>query len=469
MTEDRRGDKPAVHDNDILDEPLVRYSGTDAILPLGDGDAVDLNATPDPFTGVMPAAAVLTALQMHGDDGETDARQRIGRRLRALREDLGLSRKDLAPRAGIGQARLADVEGGNAELGMSFVASLVQAMGAQLSDIAAADAPEVSMRHLTRIGESAGVPKAVLERIGEVVGRRRFPAALERGFGWKREPLFAGAPRSPKVGALVAFNARQDARPPDDSPVLALARRMSELSASEHESSFDSIPDDPAELRRQVLAVGQRRPGAHAGVTLDMLLSWTWDSGIIVLPLTKAKDFGAGVWFVDEDPVVMLQENRPFGAYWLYDLAHELGHLALGHVVERGIVDVGEQKHRATTAQHEQEAINFGLELLLPGAEEMIADVRRRTANDAPHRFKFAVAAVARESNVSAGVLGFAAARAMWDVPEDKDRWGSASNLAREEDDDGRARVEAAFSERIRPVGLDELDAALLRAVSSST
>jgi Zn-dependent peptidase ImmA (M78 family)/DNA-binding XRE family transcriptional regulator len=457
-----RDDAPA--DDEVLDEPPVRYGGTDALIEFADGARIDLNATPDPFSGELPRSKGLTALQMPGEDPDALGRARIGRRLKALREDSGLSKKEVAERAGIGATRVTQVERGEVAFGMSLFVSLVRAMGGRVPEVAAPDAPEVSMRALVKIGETAGAQRPVLERIGAIVGRQRFPDALIRAYGWTQDALFAGEPRSPRVGAQVAFNARPGMLPPDDSPTLALARTLSVLSASLYEKPFAGVPADPRELRLQVL---EDKDKDNGDVTLDALLEWAWSAGIIVLPLAKG-NFGAAVWFAEDVPVVVLQEPRTFAAYWLFDLAHELAHLALGHVATRGILDVGELKDRDTRSVQEREANTFALELLLPASRTLVAEVRRRTANDAPGRFKFAVRDVAREQGVSAGVLGFVAARAMSDVPADKDRWGSASNLARDEDPDGRARVEAAFRARIDPNRLQQLDGALLRAVALS-
>ena len=219
MKEDRRKNQDRGNLDEIFDAPLVRYHGTDAVVRLGTGDAVDLNAVRDPFTGDLPATPGLTQLQMPGEDPDAEERQRIGRRLRALREDRRLSKKELASRAGVAIARLTEAEEGNAALGISLISSLVHAMDADLWEIAHPDAPEKPTQQLVRAGARAGVPRAALERIRAIVGRRRFSAGLERAFHWSSEALASGTPQSPKLALSVAFNARQDLRPRDDSPV----------------------------------------------------------------------------------------------------------------------------------------------------------------------------------------------------------------------------------------------------------
>lgn len=78
----------------------------------------------------------------------------------------------------------------------------------------------------------------------------------------------------------------------------------------------------------------------------------------------------------------------------------------------------------------EQADSDFGLEILLPNHEELLQDVRRE-ARGSHLRFKGAVASVADAAQVIPGLLGMVAAYALTEVGQEKDRWGSATNLAR--------------------------------------
>jgi Zn-dependent peptidase ImmA (M78 family)/transcriptional regulator with XRE-family HTH domain len=445
-------------DDDVLDAPLVRYGGRDAILLLDGDHEVDLNAVRDPFTGELPSAQP-TATGGMSDDDDAEVRARVGRRLQALREDRGLSKKALAELAGVSPGALNRAENGDPSTGLALTMRLVRALAAPLSEIADAGAPELSMRSISKIGQAAGAPRELLERLGATAGRRTFVPTLGRGFGWTRDALFAGHPKSAAPEIAVAFKALERT-PPRDAPMLALAKTLSDFSAPRHEPPFRGIPDDPRQIR---LAVMER--AASPVVSLDALLSWAWDAGIVVLPLAKAKDFVAAVWTIDETPVIVIAESRAVAAYWLFDLAHEIGHLALGHVGEAGIVDVEAPEAQGLDDDQEREANAFALALLLGEPDALLADVRTRTKNDAPRLFKFSVRDVAAERHVSPGVLGFAAAHEMSDVPADKDRWGSAQNLAKAEDADGRSRVQREYRARIPLDGIDDIDAALVAAV----
>jgi transcriptional regulator with XRE-family HTH domain/Zn-dependent peptidase ImmA (M78 family) len=445
-------------DRELL-EPLVRFAAADAVLVLDDGQAIDLNSLANPFTGELPQARADGAYSAESDvDEDAEAAARVGRQLRALREDAGLSLKEIAAHVGVSSARVSQLEKGAGEASLSLITALVRAAGGRLSDIAAPGAPEFSKRSITKIATDAGASRDVVDRIASLIGRPLFPAALSRAFKWRPDELLQGAPRSSAPDVLMAFKSVA-APPAQDAPTLALARAMSEFTVSLHDRHYVGIPSDPEALRREVIA-------ANGAVSLDSLVEWAWGAGVAVMPLIGRGEFSAAVWMIGNTPVIVLKESRAVAAYWLFDLAHELGHLAHGHVDEKPLVDVARVERLEVTDEQEQQANDYALRLLLPDPAALLADVRVRTRGDAPRNFKFAVRDVAAEARVSPGVLGFAAARAMSDVPADKDRWGSAQNLAKDEDPDGRQRVEDAFRRWIRVTGLNDLDATLLVAAA---
>jgi hypothetical protein len=150
--------------------------------------------------------------------------------------------------------------------------------------------------------------------------------------------------------------------------------------------------------------------------------------------------------------------------YWLFDLAHELAHIALGHIAQSGVVDVESMQFRSSEPDaDEREANAFALRLLLPDHVNLIRAVREE-ARGSHLRFKGAVATVAKQANVTAGLLGMVAAFELREVVQDKDRWGSASNLARV-DGAGRPVVQRAVSGYLNVDGLSAVDAALVNSL----
>jgi len=99
------------------------------------------------------------------------------------------------------------------------------------------------------------------------------------------------------------------------------------------------LPADPALFRRQVL--GNRR-----WIDLATLVEACWSSGVPVvylpnLPVTGKKMEGI-VTFAAGRPVILLTKKSERADWPLYVLAHEIGHLALGHLTlqeDEAIID----------------------------------------------------------------------------------------------------------------------------------
>jgi hypothetical protein len=173
-------------------------------------------------------------------------------------------------------------------------------------------------------------------------------------------------------------------------------------------------------------------------------------------------EFSAAVWDSSPRPLIVLKESRELAVYWLFDLAHELAHLALGHVGQTALIDVESPAPRGDSLDSMEQAANdYALEILLPNHEELLREVRRE-ARGSHLRFKGAVASVADAAQVSPGLLGMIAAYALAEVGQDKDRWGSATNLARP-DGAGREQVQNVARQFLSPDHLDPVDVVLIR------
>jgi hypothetical protein len=196
---------------------------------------------------------------------------------------------------------------------------------------------------------------------------------------------------------------------------------------------FDGIPSDPLEARSTF-------PRSPAALDLRALLVWTWERGVPVLPMTGSGGFAAAAWSLGDGPAIVLKEPRDVPAFWIFDLAHELGHVAKGHVADGSIVDVqaltSDQALSATDDQ-EREANEYALNLLVPNYREAVDEIRTRSRGNYL-AFKDAVADTARSRHVNAGVLGVIAAHELTELGEHKDRWGSSTNLSKL-DGEGRA------------------------------
>jgi transcriptional regulator with XRE-family HTH domain/Zn-dependent peptidase ImmA (M78 family) len=390
---------------------------------------------------------------------ERDAEEsrRIGRRLGALRENNGISQKDAARLAGMAPSQLAKIESGKVDLRVSTVQKVLRALGGTLADISRPDAPEISMNAIRKNAEATGAPKELLEKIAEQAGPEGFPKLLSHGFGWEIEALLGGRPETPPLDIAVSFKARDRERA-KHSPQARLAYAVSRIAAGFYEKPTKALADDPGLIREQI--------GAGEGsIALQALIEWAWEMGIMVVPTPGTKGvFSGAAWNVDGRPVAVLSSPQASPPFWLFDLAHEIGHLALGHPLDGGVVEVDKQGGAIDDA-HEKEADRFALELLLPDREKLFAEIRKRCEGSLEwqkRKFKWKVIEVAEEAGVDEALLATTAAAALTEIAEPVDRWGSAQNIAKEQGK-GRQIAQAAFAKRIDLDALGELDAALLQ------
>lgn len=356
---------------------------------------------------------------------ERDQDQLLGRRLRALREDRQMTQAQLAAAADMSAARLAKIERGEEGVDPAIARTLLKQLGANFSDVAGHEALDVSIRTIVRRAEEAGAPRDVAVKLAQAVPRAAAPGMLARAFAWSKDELLRGIPRTPALAANVQFKAASK-QSPINAPLVQLAYEVARLAHRAFDApGYTAIPQDPAEIRREVLA-------ASGDVTLATLLEWTWKKGIPVVPLAGKGVFAAAVFTLESGPAIVIKDARDLSAFWLFDLAHELGHVAQAHV-QTALVDVDSPTNPTATDLQERAATQFALDLLLPGHAVLLEQVEREAAaaRQPGVRFKFAVQEVARSAGVSPAILGIVAAFSLAQIGRPLDRWGSATNLAK--------------------------------------
>jgi transcriptional regulator with XRE-family HTH domain len=391
---------------------------------------------------------------------DTEESHRFGRRIRALRENRGLAQRDVAKLADMAAPQLSKLEKGESDMRLSTLRSLLRAMDASFEDISGPGAAEYSGAALGRMAKAAGIHETVIKLIAAHVAPAKISATLGRAFGWSETELNTGQLGVPAFAVDVRFKASSPE--PENSPLLPMAHIVSAITAAGVDSPVGEVPADPAELRRELLGAGQ------GPVTLEMLLAWAWAHGIIVIPLMGTGGFQAAVWSVEKRPVIVVKESRALVAFWLFDIAHELGHIACGHLANGGIVDLTSPTKPDTQDALEREATDYALNLLLPGHETLIAEIHERAKSDPRNKFKWVVKAIAEHANLSPSVLGVAAAYQLTDLAEPKDRWGSATNLGAA-DGSGRESAESYYRAHVPLAGMTEIDAGLIRSVVLSS
>ncbi len=125
---------------------------------------------------------------------------------------------------------------------------------------------------------------------------------------------------------------------------------------------FDGVPDASI-VRQTLLAKG------HPWVDLASLADYCWDIGIPVIFLPKSS-FPSGTLImhglaakVHDRPVIVISWNQKHDGWLVFVLAHELGHIARGHIGTNGVL-VDQQIDEESTDKEEREANDFALALI---------------------------------------------------------------------------------------------------------
>ena len=150
---------------------------------------------------------------------------------------------------------------------------------------------------------------------------------------------------------------------------LALARalgtRLAQLAVLATTTQYQPLPRSAQIIRGEILGQG----GAWVG--LGNLMDYCWSLGIPVIHLSgfsKAKRPDGMTAIVNGRPVVVLCKKHRHPAWLLFILAHELGHFALGHVGNNGVL-IDEHMKRNLPDDEENAANAFAVNLLT-GNEE---------------------------------------------------------------------------------------------------
>lgn len=146
--------------------------------------------------------------------------------------------------------------------------------------------------------------------------------------------------------------------------LVRVVSRAAELAARSFPAATPDIPALPANIRTEIL------DGGHRWVGLREMVDWCWSHGILVLRLARRPD-GAGkvdgmALRAGGRPVIFVANPRESPAWLLFTVAHELGHIVLGHVTGPDSVVVDESLRNDDTQMQEQEANLFASRVLDP-------------------------------------------------------------------------------------------------------
>ncbi|AVH68275.1 ImmA/IrrE family metallo-endopeptidase [Nostoc sp. 'Peltigera membranacea cyanobiont' N6] len=155
-----------------------------------------------------------------------------------------------------------------------------------------------------------------------------------------------------------------------DHPYVAqaLVSRVVELIEYGTEVNFKPLPVNVNEIRTEILK-------NRTTINLISLLEYCWSKGIAVgyfhhYPKNTKKFAGLIQWQFSS-PVIILSSKHKYSAAFAFDLAHELGHLVLGHLKEGILID---EKIELDYDEEENQANKFATQLLLNGCDNCLGD-----------------------------------------------------------------------------------------------
>jgi hypothetical protein len=213
------------------------------------------------------------------------------------------------------------------------------------------------------------------------------------------------------------------------------------------------LPTDWREMRS--LLFGNDRPDLMTAVRR------AWELGIPVLPLCDKGVFHGACWRINGRGTIVLKQPTQTASRWLFDLVHELGHLAeAGPCQEFAAIEAEGTSDGRRLSEEELRAHAFAGDVLLEGRADRLYEAAWRESKGRMNRLKNAVCKIATAEGVDIGLF---ANHTAFRVAQDKGEnwWGAARNLQA----DGAPPYEtvlAVLREKVDVDALGELESGLL-------
>ena len=176
---------------------------------------------------------------------------------------------------------------------------------------------------------------------------------------------------------VTCFKKKQNDAEDDVKQAQCIAARAAQLVSHALPLPFTAVPPGATEIRATICK------GMNQWVDFEGLLDYCWDIGIPVLHVSR---FPKGAHKMDGmaarikgRPVIVLSKNSHYSALLLFVLAHELGHIASGHLAENGLL-IDEKIENDDDNEHEIAANAFAVELLTGSPDRAYRAVRNMTA-----------------------------------------------------------------------------------------
>ena len=339
---------------------------------------------------------------------EEEARQ-VGLRLRELRESRGISGKELAEKIAIQPQALSRIENGRHALSFPTLSKILTALGYSLTDLARPTRPITStdalLDRLNRVGISKKfamkrfVPEEFLgERLQSADAINSIAEVVSRVYNWSVRSVLGDANLVLDTAVIGQVRFKRYGRNKEiQATAYALYAHWLALHVMQAAPKVGgrTLPEDPRLIRSEILT-------QYGELTFATLLHYSWECGIIVIPLSDPGSFHGACWMIKNRVAIVLKQRTESQARWFYDLAHELGH-TVKHISKAHptLIEANEISPFPKEDESEEiEASEFAGELVLGGrAEELAQRCVRKAAGNIEY-LKVAVQEVACEENV---------------------------------------------------------------------
>lgn len=361
--------------------------------------------------------------------------QEVGKRLKHLRQARGIKGKDLAGRVGIKPQALSRIESGRHKISFAMLSRILAGLGCSLKDLSTDGGRISTMQELLETLGKIGLTKRfVLTRLiprpmldaksasaEDVVATAQ---RISRIYGWSTASILGGRALSFDTHSLGHVRFKKYARTDEiRAPAYTLYAHWLAIQvvAATPNIRVSAPSASPEEVRQRI----QSRYGKLSFATL---LSYAWDVGIAVIPLSDPGVFHGACWRIDDRIVIVLKQSTCFHARWLYDLAHELGHAARHLSVKNPtVIETSEISPFSEENEEEIEASEFAEALVFNSRAEELAELSVERAQGELRKLKKAVIEVARDQMFSVDNLANYLAYRL--SMQGENWWGAAANL----------------------------------------
>lgn len=217
---------------------------------------------------------------------------------------------------------------------------------------------------------------------------------IHRRTGLPLEPLLSGHARPATANPNVRFKKSKGVSEDDVRKAHIIAREVAELVAANTAAPFQPPLPNAADLHARL-----KDRGPEPWVTLENLLNYCREVGIPVIhtsrfPSGTRKPDGMAVCSQNGRPVIVLCKDCERPAWTVFILAHELGHISLGHVPQGGVVVDGNLE--ASGGEEDERQANEFASVLLTGKPDLGLSVHgplnagmlARSAQDFARRYR---------------------------------------------------------------------------------